>query len=118
MDRRTGEHWVNSLQEVARTFPLFSSWIDAMRAPLSIATCSDSANDRNGLIFPWMLKSPRITTRAARRVQLRSVRARKAKIPGMEKLYLCCTYECSKTPKTAPNRGHHDFVSGSKHRYL
>lgn len=103
---------------VARKFRLFSSGIDAVRAPLSIATCSDSANDRNGLIFPWMLKSPRITTRAARRVQPRSVRARKVEIPGMEKLFLCCTYECSKTPKNAPNRGHHDFVSGSKHRYL
>ena len=74
-----GEHCVNSLHDVARKFRLFSSGINVVRAPLSIATCSDSANDRCGLIFPRMLKSPRITTRAARRVQPRSVRARKCR---------------------------------------
>ena len=46
--------------ETSRKFRLFSRGISARRAPLSMPTWSGSARDFTALMFPWMLRSPRI----------------------------------------------------------
>ncbi len=60
-EKNTGSTRSTMSPETSRKFRLFSSGISALRAPLSIATCNGSAKDRIALIFPWMLRSPRIT---------------------------------------------------------
>ena len=60
-EKNTGSTRSTMSPETSRKFRLFSSGISALRAPLSIATCNGSARDRIALMFPWMLRSPRMT---------------------------------------------------------
>src|SRR5262249_46269292 len=63
-EKNTGATLSTMSPETARRLRLFSRGIRARRAPLSIATWSGSARDRTDLMFPWMLRSPRITSPA------------------------------------------------------
>src|SRR6266700_3162851 len=54
-EKNTGSTRSTMSPETSRKFRLFSSGMSALRAPLSIATCSGSARDRIGLMFPWIL---------------------------------------------------------------
>ena len=56
--------------ETSRKFRLFSSGINALRAPLSMPTWSGSTRDRIGLMLPWILRSPRISRPGQNRVLL------------------------------------------------
>jgi hypothetical protein len=58
-EKNTGSTRSTMSPETSRKFLLFSNGISALRAPLSIATCNGSARDSIGLMFPWMLRSPR-----------------------------------------------------------
>src|SRR4029077_21118390 len=60
-EKTTGSTRSTMSPDTSRKFRLFSRGISARRAPLSIATCNGSANERIDLMFPWMLRSPRMT---------------------------------------------------------
>ncbi len=60
-EKNTGSTRSTMSPETSRKFRLFSSGTSARRAPLSMATWSGSASDRTDLMFPWMLRSPRMT---------------------------------------------------------